>query len=49
MQQEQAKADEPEQQQIQPEVGRETGKEQETGEAPLDTFEQSLLNILEEE
>ena len=52
VQQEQAKADEPEQQPIQPEEGRETGPEQQTGGAPLtplDTFEQSLLDILEEE
>ena len=42
--------EEPEQQPIQPEVGGEAGKEQETEEeAPLDTFEQSLLDILEEE
>ena len=49
VQQNQLEAKEPEQQPIQPEIGREKGKEQETGEAPLDTFEQSLLDILEEE
>ena len=49
VQQEQAKADEPEQQPIQPEIGRETGTEQEIRETPLDAFEQSLLDILEEE
>ena len=52
VQQEQAKADEPEQQPIQPEDGRETGPEQQTGGAPLaplDAFEQSQLDILEEE
>ena len=37
VQQDQVEADEPEQQTIQPEIGGETGKEQETGEAPLDT------------
>ena len=42
--------EEPEQQPIQPEIGGEAGKEQETEEeTPLDTFEQTLLNILEEE
>ena len=49
VQQEQANTVKPEQQPIQPEIERETGTEQETGEAPLDTFEQSLLDILEEE
>ena len=49
VQQEQAKADEPEQQPIQSEIGKETGTEQAIGEAPLDAFEQSLLDILEEE
>ena len=52
VQQEQAKADHPEQQPIQPEDGRETGPEQQTGGAPLaplDAFEQSLLDILEDE
>ena len=42
--------EEPEQQPIQPKVGGEAGKEWETEEeAPLDTFEQTLLDILEEE
>ena len=42
--------EEPEQQPIQPEIGGEAGKEQETEEeAPLDTFEQTLLDILEED
>ena len=49
VQQEQAKADELEQQPIQPEIGRETGTEQQIGREPLDAFEQSLLDILEEE
>ena len=42
--------EEPEQQPIQPEVGGEAGKERGTeGEAPLDTIEQTLLDILEED
>ena len=42
--------EEPEQQPIQPEVGGEAGKEQKTEEeAPLDTFEQTLIDILEED
>ena len=41
---------EPEQQPIQPEVGGDTCKERGTeGEAPLDTIEQTLLDILEED
>ena len=49
VQQERTRVDEPEQQPIQPEIERETGTEQQIGEAPLDSFEQSLLDILEEE
>ena len=42
--------EEPEQQPIQPEISGEAGREQETEEeAPLDTFEQTLLDILEED
>ena len=42
--------EEPEQQPIQLEVGGEAGKGRETeGEAPLDIFEQTLLDILEED
>ena len=42
--------EEPEQQSIQPEVGEEAGKEREPEEeAPLDTFERTLLDILEED
>ena len=49
VQQERGKADEPEQQPIQPEIERETGTKQQIGGAQLDAFEQSLLDILEEE
>ena len=49
VQREQTRVDEPEQQPLQPETERETGTEQQTGEAPLDSFEQSLLDILDEE
>ena len=49
VQQEQARADEPEQQPIQPEIKRKTGTEQQIGGPPLDAFEQSLLDILQEE
>ena len=42
--------EEPEQQPIQLEVGGEAGKERgKEGEAPLDTIEQTLLDILEED
>ena len=42
--------EEPEQQPIQPDVGEEAGKERGVEEeAPLDTFERSLLDILEED
>ena len=42
--------EEPERQPIQPEVGGEAGKEREPEEeALLDTFEQTLLDILEED
>jgi hypothetical protein len=41
--------EEPEQQSIQPEVGEEAGKEPEAEiKAPLDAFERTLLDILEE-
>ena len=49
VQQERAKADEPEQQPIQPEIERGTSIEQQIGVAPLDAFEQSLLDILDKE
>ena len=49
VQQEQSRIDEPEQQPPQPETERETGTEQQIGEAPLEPFEQSLLDILDEE
>ena len=49
VQQEQTRVDEPEQQPPRPEADREAGTEQQTGEAPLDSFEQSLLDILDEE
>ena len=41
--------EEPEQQPPRPEVDREAGTEQQTSEVPLDPFEQSLLDILDEE
>ena len=49
VQQEKTRVDEPEQQPPRPEADREAGTEQQTGEAPLDSFEQSLLDILDEE
>ena len=49
VQQEQIRVEEPEQQPPQPETERETSMEQQTGEPPLDPFEQSLLDILDEE
>ena len=49
VQQEQARANEPEQQPIQPELEREKGTESQIRGAPLDAFEQSLFDILEEE
>ena len=47
--QEQTRMDEPEQQSPRPEADREAGTEQQTSEAPLDPFDQSLLDILDEE
>ena len=49
VQQEQTSIDEPEQQPPQPETEAETCTEQQIGEAPLDPFEQSLRDILDEE
>ena len=49
VQQEKTRVDEPEQQPPRPETEREAGTEQQTGEAPLDSFEQSQLDILDEE
>ena len=49
MQQEHTRMDEPEQQSPRPEADREVGTEQQKSEAPLDSFEQSLLDILDEQ
>ena len=49
VQQEQTRVEEPEQQPPQPESDKAVGTEQKSNEAPLDPFEQSLLDILDEE
>ena len=49
VEQEQTRVDEPEQQPPRPEADREACIEQQTDMAPLDSFEKSLLDILDEE
>ena len=49
VQQEQTRVQEPEQQPSRPEADKEAGLEQQTNEATLDPFNQSLLDILDEE
>ena len=49
VQQEQTRVEEPEHQPLQPEADKAAGTGQQSNGAPLDSFEQSLLDILDKE